>query len=67
MFYGLVHLEEEFFADSLYKFVAMAPCTICPRDGSEKYWDKTLFAIPSVGVYDLYGPNWDSEYQVICD
>ena len=67
MFYGLAHREEEFFADSLYKFVAMAPCTICPVDGPESYWDDTLFAIPSIGVYDLYGPNWDSEYVEICD
>ena len=62
MFYGLVHKEEEFFADSLYKFVAMAPCTIAPEAGPESYWDETLFSISSVGVYDLYGPNWDSEH-----
>ena len=30
MFYGLSYLEESFFADSLHKFVAMAPCTIVP-------------------------------------
>ena len=30
MFYALAHknLEEEFFADSLHKFIAFAPCTI---------------------------------------
>ena len=39
MFYGLVHLEEEFFVDNLYKFVAMSPCTIAPKDGSDKYWN----------------------------
>lgn len=67
MFYALAHLEEEFLADNLYKFVAMAPCTYVPKDGREKYWDDTLYSFPSVGVYDLYGPNWDTEYQTICD
>lgn len=67
MFYGLAHREEEFFSDNLYKFVAMAPCTICPVDGPELYWDNTLFAMPSIGVYDLYGPNWDVEYEEVCD
>ena len=30
MFYALAHekLEEEFFADSMHKFVAFAPCTV---------------------------------------
>ena len=68
MFYGLAHREEDFYADNLYKFVALAPCTICPESGPESYWDETLFAMPSIGVYDLYGPNfWDSEYQEVCD
>jgi len=67
MFYALAHREEEFFADSLHKFVAMAPCTIASQGGPESYYDETLFSISSVGVYDLYGPNWDSKHKVICD
>ena len=67
MFYGLSHLEEEFFADALHKFVAMAPCTIVPKDGDESYWDDGLFSITKAGVYDLYGPNWDTEYTKICN
>lgn len=67
MFYALSHLEESFFVDNLYKFVAMAPCTICPSYGvDESYYDNSLYALPSVGVYDLYGPNWSDEYATIC-
>ena len=67
MFYALAHLEDEFLADSLHRFVALAPCTIAPVDGLESYWYGTLYAMPSVGVYDFYGPNWDSEQQTVCD
>jgi len=28
MFYGLSVLEEEFYADNLHMFIALAPCTI---------------------------------------
>ena len=60
MFYALAHLEEEFFVDNLYKFVAFAPCTIFPPgDVPESYYENTIYAYPSVGVYDFCGPNWD--------
>ena len=36
MFYALAHLEEEFFVDNMYKFLAFAPCTICPKNGPEE-------------------------------
>ena len=67
MFYALAHREEEFFVDNLYKFVAFAPCTICPKDGPESYWDDTLYAFPSIGVYDLYGPHWKRDHAKVCD
>ena len=66
MFYALAHVEESFLADNLYKFVAFAPCTICPMANTESYYDNTLFSFPSVGVYDMYGPNWPAEHQTIC-
>ena len=66
MFYGLAHREEDFYADNLYKFLAFAPCTICPPSGSESYWEDTLFKYPSVGVYDMYGPNWPVHRRKIC-
>ena len=55
MFYGLAHREEEFFADSLIKFIALAPCTIAAADGPESYWESVMYALPSIGVHDLYG------------
>lgn len=66
MFYALAHLEEDFLVDNLYKFVAFAPCTICPTDKPESYYDDGLYAYTSVGVYDLYGPHWKKEYKKVC-
>ena len=43
MFYALTHVEEEHLVDNMYKFVAFAPCTICPESGPESYWDDSLF------------------------
>ena len=62
MFYALAHLEEEFFVDNMYKFLAFAPCTICPKNGPEEKWQDTLFQYPSIGVYEMYGPGWDEDY-----
>ena len=67
MFYALAHLEETFFVDNLYKFVALAPCTVTSSAGSESYVENTLYQFPSIGVYSMHGPNWDTEYQRICD
>mmetsp|Transcript_25766 Transcript_25766/g.32070 ORF Transcript_25766/g.32070 Transcript_25766/m.32070 type:complete len:117 (+) Transcript_25766:252-602(+) len=66
MFYGLAHREEDFYKDNLYKFLAFAPCTICPPDGPESYYEDTLYSIPSVGVHDLYGPHWPRDFAKIC-
>ena len=67
MFYGLAHREEDFYADNLHKVLLFAPCTICPEDGPESKWEDTLFSFPSVGVYDLYGPNfYPDEYDTVC-
>ena len=35
MFYALSHREEEILADSLYRFIALAPCTLSPEFGRE--------------------------------
>mmetsp|Transcript_14456 Transcript_14456/g.19596 ORF Transcript_14456/g.19596 Transcript_14456/m.19596 type:complete len:163 (+) Transcript_14456:274-762(+) len=66
MFYALAHLEESFLVDNLYKFVALAPCTICPPDGPESYYEDSLYEMPSIGVYDLYGPHWRRNYKKVC-
>ena len=55
MFYALAHREEEFFADNLHKFIALAPCTVCPEQGPESYWEDVLYTLPEIGVYNLYG------------
>ena len=46
MFYALAHLEETFFVDNLYKFVALAPCTVTSSAGSESYVENTLYQFP---------------------
>ena len=66
MFYALAHREEEFLGDSLYKFLAFAPCTICPPSGPESKWNDSLYQFPSIGVYNEYGPDyWTQDYQKI--
>ena len=68
MFYALAHFEEEFLADSLHKFVALAPCTLYNvGEAPESYFEESLFAYPSVGVYNMYGPNWEANYAKVCE
>ena len=68
MFYALAHLEDSFFVDNLYKFLAFAPCTISPKDGPESYWLDNLYDFQSIGVYGLYGDSarWDEDKAKIC-
>ena len=68
MFYALSHLDSSFFADNLYKFVALAPCTISPEDGSEDYWLGNLYSIQDLGIHSLYGHDerWVRDYERIC-
>lgn len=58
MFYALAHVEESFLVDNLYKFLAFAPCTICPVSHDEDYWQRNLYDLPSYGIYSIWGPNW---------
>ena len=39
MFYGLSTMEEEFYADNLYTFAALDPCTIEMTEGDRLYRD----------------------------
>lgn len=39
MFYALTKLEKEFFADNLFTFAALSPCTIAINEGSHYYTD----------------------------
>ena len=42
MFYGLAHLETEFYADSLHKVVQMAPCFVADLHSTKEILDETL-------------------------
>ena len=39
MFYALAKLEKEFFADNLFTFAALDPCTIQVDEGQDLYTD----------------------------
>ena len=39
MFYALTKLEKEFFADNLFTFAAIDPCTIDVSEGTHIYED----------------------------
>lgn len=67
MFYALAHREQEFFADNLHKFVALAPCTICPDFGKpESYYEGGLYSFPSIRVHNMYGPKWPRNHKKVC-
>jgi len=58
MFYGLATMEDEFFAENLFTFAAIDPCTIAVSDGDNIYEDG-LFHFEDYGVYAFGGPNWE--------
>ena len=66
MFYGLATMEEEFFADNLFTFVAIDPCTIDVSEGDSIYEDG-LFHFEDYGIYVFNGPNWDEDLVTICE
>lgn len=67
-FYALAKLDEEFFANNVHKFVALAPCTMYNTGGApESYYAEPMMRFPEVGVYSLYGPNWASDRVKVCD
>lgn len=51
MFYGLSHLEEEFYADSLLKFAAFAPCIRFDNFSDKKTWERSVFKYEDMGIY----------------
>ena len=70
MFYGLAHKESEFFADSLYKVVQLAPCFVCyiaPPYNTVEYANDTIMKYQELGVYAINGPNWERDLQTLCD
>ena len=68
MFYALAKFEEAYLADSLEKFVALAPCTFYDAQGvPETYYENSVYKFPALGVDELYGPNWTAKQKIICD
>ena len=67
MTYALTHLEDSFFADALYKYVALGPCFVSwdPRSPEEYAEEMQLFVDNK--IYAINGPNWDQDLQTICD
>ena len=66
MFYSLAKLEEKFYADNLFTFAAIDPCTIQVTEG-ERIYTEGLFHFSDYGIYAFGGPNWDSDIKTICD
>ena len=66
MFYALPKLEEDFFAENLFTFSAIDPCTIQVTEG-ERIYNDGLFHFSEYGIFAFGGPNWDNDLKTICD
>ena len=60
MHYGLVHLEETFHAQNLYRVVHLSPCFV-PHvpNFMVGFADETIMTFQSLGIYAFNGPHWD--------
>ena len=65
MFYALAKMEDEFFADNLFTFAAIDPCTLALTDGDRMYTEG-LFHFKDYGIFAIGGPNWDQDLKTIC-
>ena len=65
MFYALAKMEDEFFADNLFTFAAIDPCTIDVTEG-DRIYTEGLFHFKEYGIYAFGGPNWDQDLATIC-
>ena len=65
MFYGLTHREEDFYADNMNKFVALAPCIYFEHTEYDQYVNG-YGEYRKLGINVLYGPNWDQHKKDIC-
>ena len=65
MFYGLAHLEESYYVDSLLKAVTLAPCFVSTDSAASELadWEK----MAELGVHSIMGPNWNSDVKTICE
>lgn len=67
IFYGLTQIEEDFYADNMNKFVALAPCVYFEHTTYDKYVHNGYVEFRKLGINVLYGPNWDKHTKDICD
>jgi hypothetical protein len=57
MFYALAKMEEEYFAASIDKFVAIAPC-IYPTRSIVSSYDGFFSSLKEADIHVVYGPGW---------
>ena len=68
MFYGLATDKAGFFADNLYTFAAIDPCTIQVNDNIETdVYTDGLFKFRDYGIFVLGGPDWNKDRKTICE
>ena len=65
MFYGLAKYEESFYADSLLKFTAFAPCQWFKQD-DKKVWNRSIFRYDKLGIYVEGGRYQLDNIEKIC-
>ena len=65
MFYGLAKYEEEFYADSLLKFAAFAPCIRFAQD-KKRVWERSIFRYDNLGIYHEGGLDQWHNVKKIC-
>ena len=64
MFYSLIKLHSDV-SDSLHKYIALAPCTIC-KNGNPSPQDN-LYKLQDMGIYAMYStPTWTADLDKIC-
>jgi len=65
MFYGLSKYEEEFYAGSLLKFAAFAPCIRFALQ-DKKVWERSIFKYDDLGIYHVGGFEQIENISKIC-
>ena len=65
MFYGLSKYEEEFYADSLLKFAAFAPCIRFAQQ-DKKVWERSIFKYDDLEIYHFGGLDQIENVSKIC-
>ena len=63
MFYSLI--KQPLLSDSLHKFIALAPCTICKNNNPSPQYN--LYRLQDIGVYSMYNDStWNFNLGRIC-